>query len=70
MAYTLIIYLALILALAFAVATVTYSLVNRQLKKVGNREPQFLSLIASLFGFGTTIAVVYLFFVDKLVTGM
>ena len=70
MAYTLIIYLALILALAFAVATVTYSLVNRQLKKVGNREPQFLSLIASLFGFGTTIAVVYLFLVDKLVTGM
>jgi hypothetical protein len=66
----LLVYLALVLAAAFAVASGVYSLVNMQLKNAGNKEPQFISLIASLFGFGTTIAVVYLVLVDKLVAGM
>jgi|GEM_PF-2655847 len=63
-------YLVLILGLAFAVGCGLYTLVNYQLARAGNRDGQFLSLLASLFGFGLTIAVVYLVLVDRLVAGM
>jgi hypothetical protein len=66
----LLVYLALILGLAFAVGCGAYALVNYQMVRAGNRDGQFLSLLASLFAFGLTIALVYLFLVDRLVAGM
>jgi hypothetical protein len=66
----LLFYITSILTLAFAVAYGVYSAVNHQLVKAGNREGQFISLLASLFGFGLTIATVYLFLVDRLAAAM
>ncbi|HWD87843.1 MAG TPA: hypothetical protein VG367_06920 [Mucilaginibacter sp.] len=63
-------YIAIILGAALAVAYGVYFVVNYQLARAGNRDGQFISLVASLFGFGMTIAAVYLFLVDRLVAGM
>ena len=63
-------YLVLILALAFAVGYGLYAFVSYQLARAGNRDGQFLSLLASMVGFGMTIAVVYLALVERLVSGM
>ncbi|MBS1529264.1 MAG: hypothetical protein JSU01_03060 [Bacteroidetes bacterium] len=63
-------YIAIILGCASAVGYGVYRIVNYQFVRAGNREGQFVSLIASLVGFGLTIAVVYLFLVDRLVAGM
>lgn len=66
----LLVYIALMIGSAFAVASGIYYVVENQLVKAGNREPQVMSLLASLFGFGLTLAVIYFALLQRVMMEM
>jgi hypothetical protein len=66
----LLIYVVLMIGSAFTVASAIYYVVENQLVKAGSKEPQAMSLLASLFGFGLTFAVIYFALLQRVMMGM
>jgi len=66
----LMVYVALMIGSAFAVASGIYYVVENQLVKAGNKEPQVMSLLASLFSFGLTLTVIYFTLLQQVMMGM
>ena len=64
------VYVALTIGSAFVVASGIYYVVENQLVKAGNKEPQIMSLLASLFSFGLTLTVIYFALLQCVMTGM
>jgi hypothetical protein len=60
---------ALMIASAFAVALGIYYVVENRLIKAGNKEPQMMSLLASLFSFGLTLTVIYFTLLQRVMMG-
>jgi hypothetical protein len=55
---------------ALAVGWGTFYIVENQLLKAGNKEPQVMSLLASLFGFGLTLTIIYFALLNQVMAGM
>lgn len=66
----LLVYVALMIGSAFAVASGIYYVVENQLVKAGNSEPQVMSLLASLFSFGLTLTVIYFALLQRVMMEM
>ncbi|MGZ3751192.1 MAG: hypothetical protein ACXVIY_05765 [Mucilaginibacter sp.] len=66
----LLVYIALMISSAFAVASGIYYVVKNRLVKAGNKEPQVMGLLASLFSFGITLSIIYFALLQQVVVGM
>jgi hypothetical protein len=66
----LLVYIAAMIGAAFAVAWGVFYLVENQLLKAGNKEPQVMSLLASLFSFGLTLTVIYFALLQRVMMKM
>ena len=64
------VYIALMIGSAFGVASGIYYVVENRLVKAGNKEPQVMSLLASLFGFGLTLSIIYFALLQRVMMGM
>jgi hypothetical protein len=66
----LLVYVALMIGSAFAIASGIYYVVETQLLKAGSKEPQVMSLLASLFSFGITLTVIYFALLQRVMMKM
>jgi len=66
----LLVYVALMIGSAFAVASGIYYVVENRLVKAGNKEPQVMSLLASLISFGLTLTVIYFALLQRVMMRM
>jgi hypothetical protein len=66
----LFVYVAFMMGSAIAAGWGAFYVVENQLLKAGNKQPQFISLLASLFSFGITLTVIYFALLQKVMAEM